>query len=145
MKQRGVGEYAIEMVIRQIELEEILLPYLAAAVGARHCGEARGAVQTYRDVTEFGKRLEVAPWPAAEIEYGERRFTLDVLQQRRDVLADVVIARACPEIFGTLVVVFSVRSAIFFRSCGFSFMFDLGRELLTSVGQKRRASFTSGL
>ena len=24
--KRGVGEYAIEMVIRQIELEEILLP-----------------------------------------------------------------------------------------------------------------------
>jgi hypothetical protein len=31
MKQRGVGEHAIEMVIRQIELEEILLPYFAAA------------------------------------------------------------------------------------------------------------------
>jgi len=29
MKQRGVGEYATEAVIRQIELEEILLPYFA--------------------------------------------------------------------------------------------------------------------
>jgi hypothetical protein len=53
MKQRGVGEYAIEMVIRQIELEEILLPHLAAAMGARHHGEMRGAFQTYRNVTEF--------------------------------------------------------------------------------------------
>src|SRR5947208_3069263 len=104
MKQRSVGEHAIEMVIRQIELEEILLPHAAAAVGARHCGEVRGAFQTDRNVTEFGKRLEVAPGPAAKIEYRERRLVIDVLQQRRDVLADVVIARAFPELFGTLVV-----------------------------------------
>jgi hypothetical protein len=81
------------MVIRQIELEEILLPYFVAAVGARHRGEVRDAFQTYRDVTEFGKHLEVAPGPAAKIEYRETRLTLDVLQQRRDVQADVVIAR----------------------------------------------------
>ena len=46
MKQRGVGEHAIEIFFRQIELEEILLPYFAAAMGARHCGKVRGAVQT---------------------------------------------------------------------------------------------------
>src|ERR1700737_3161323 len=69
MKQRGVGEHAIEMVIRQIELEEILLPYFAATAVARHRGEVRDAFQTYRDVTEFGKHLEVAPGPAAKIEY----------------------------------------------------------------------------
>jgi hypothetical protein len=32
MKQRGVGEYAIETLIRQIDLEEILLPHFATAV-----------------------------------------------------------------------------------------------------------------
>ena len=31
--QCGVGEYAIEMAIRQIELKKILLPYFAAAMG----------------------------------------------------------------------------------------------------------------
>src|SRR5918995_3710180 len=67
MKQRGVGEYAIEMVVRQIELEEILLPYFAAAMGARHHGEMRCAFQTYRNVAEFGKHLEVAAGPAAKI------------------------------------------------------------------------------
>jgi hypothetical protein len=74
--------------------------------GARHRGEARDAFQTYRDVTEFGKHLEVAPGPATKIEYRETRLTLDVLQQRRDVLAHIVIARAFPEIFGTLAVMF---------------------------------------
>ena len=67
MKQRGVGEYAIEAVIRQIELEEILLPYFAARMGVRHCGEMRCPFQPYRNVTEFGKHLEVAARPAAKI------------------------------------------------------------------------------
>ena len=52
------------------------------------------------------------------------------MQQRSDVLVDVVIARAFPEIFGVLVVVLSVKSVIFARSSGFSFMFDLGRILV---------------
>jgi urease beta subunit len=68
-------------------------------VGVRHYGEARGALQTDRNVTEFGKHLEVAPGPATKIEYRERRLVIDVLQQRRDVLANVVIARAFPELF----------------------------------------------
>ena len=57
-------------------------------------------------MTEFGERLEVASGPVARIEYRERRVTLDVSQQRFDVLADVVIARGFPEIFGTPVLVF---------------------------------------
>src|SRR5271155_838500 len=68
MKQRGVGEHAIKMVIRQIEPEEILLPDFATAMGARHHGEMRGAFQTHRNVTEFGKHLEVAAGPAAKIQ-----------------------------------------------------------------------------
>ena len=67
MKQCCVGEYAIEMEIRQIELKKILLPYFAAAMGARHHREMHGAIQPYRDVTEFGKHLEVAAGPAAKI------------------------------------------------------------------------------
>jgi hypothetical protein len=36
-------------------------------MGARHHGEMRGAIQPYRDVTEFGEHLEVAAGPAAKI------------------------------------------------------------------------------
>src|SRR6202051_4596368 len=104
MKKRGVGEDAVEFAARQIELEEILVPYRAAAVGARHRGEARGAFQPDRDVAKLGKDLQVAPRPAAEIEYGVGRFTLDESQHRRDVLADVVIARSLPEFLRPLVV-----------------------------------------
>src|ERR1700674_5497620 len=100
MKQRRVGEHAIETVMRQIKLQEILLPNFAAAVGARHRGEVRGTLQADREMTKFGKRLKVASRSAAEIEYCEGRFALDVLQQRRGVLADVVVARSFPEILG---------------------------------------------
>ncbi len=75
-------------------------------MGKRHVDETSGAFQSYRNVTEFRKHLEDAPRSAAKIEYRERRFTLDVFQQRRDVLADVVIVRAFMKIFGILVVVF---------------------------------------
>ena len=71
---------------------------------ARHGGELRGAFQTYCNVAEFGEDLKVASRAAAKIEYSERPFTLDVLQDRCDVLADVMIASAFPEILGMPVV-----------------------------------------
>ena len=71
-KQRGVGEYTIEIVIRQIELQKILLPNFATAVGTRHVGKMCSAFQTDRDVTEFGNHFEVSPGPAAKIKYVKR-------------------------------------------------------------------------
>ena len=79
MKQRSVGIHAVKMIVRQIELEEVLLPYFAATVGARHHGEMSGTLQTNSYVTEFRKRLEVATRPAAKIQDPKRRFTLDPL------------------------------------------------------------------
>src|SRR4051812_49823023 len=115
MKQRCVGEHTIEMTIRQIELKKILLPYLAAAVDTRHCDDVRCALQTHGKVAEFGKYLEVAPGPAAEIEYRERQVAFDALQQRRDILADVVIAGALPELFGTAIVMLQREVCDFFQ------------------------------
>src|SRR6516165_89922 len=104
MKQRGVSEYAIEIVLGKIELEEILLPYFAAAISASHRAERRASCQTCCNVAGCSKDLKVTPRPAAKIESGERPFTLDVLQHRCDVLANVVIASAFPKILGILVV-----------------------------------------
>jgi len=66
-------------------------------------------------VTERGERLEVASRPAAEIEDRERWIALDGAQQRVDVLADVVIARAFPEILGMPVVMFQREAGDFFQ------------------------------
>jgi hypothetical protein len=51
-------------------------------------------------MAEPGERHEIAARSAAEIEDRKRRITLNVLQQSRDVLADIVIARAAPKIVG---------------------------------------------
>ena len=66
-------------------------------------------------MTEFGNHFEVSPRPAAKIKYYETRLTLDVLQHRRDVLADIVIARACPEFFGALVIMFQCKVGYFIK------------------------------
>jgi hypothetical protein len=55
-------------------------------MGARHRRKTRRAFQTDCDVTLFGKHLKVAPWSAAKIEYRQRRLTLDMPQQRLNVL-----------------------------------------------------------
>jgi len=104
MKERGIGENAIKAVIRKIEREEVLLPYFEALC-ARHCGEARGTVQADGRVTELDKRLEIAPRPAAEVEDYGGRFALDLLYERRNVLADVVSERAFPKFLGVIVIV----------------------------------------
>ena len=46
--------------------------------------------------------VQVAPGPAAEVQQVEGRWPGHVLQQRGDVLADVVIARALPVALGVL-------------------------------------------
>ena len=104
MKERSVGEYAIEAVIGEVESEEALLPH-CETLSARHCDEARGTFQAYWGVTELDKRPEIAARPAAKVEDRQGRLPLDVLQQRRNVLADVVPVRAVPETLGLFVIV----------------------------------------
>lgn len=72
-------------------------------MGACHRRETRGAVQTDREVAAIGQSLEVTPWSAAEIEQRERRIALDILQQCRDILADVMASRAFPEILRAVI------------------------------------------
>jgi hypothetical protein len=48
-------------------------------------------------VAEFLESFEVTTWTAPEVEQLKRRGCLDVLQQRGDVLAHIMVARALPE------------------------------------------------
>jgi hypothetical protein len=75
-------------------------------------------------VAEFGEDLKVASRASAKIEYSERPFTLDVLQDRCDVLADVVVASAFPEILGMPVIEIQGHVGDFVRSCECNLMFD---------------------
>ena len=104
MEERGVGENAIEVISREIECEKVLLPHFATRF-ARHCGETRGTFQADGGMTKVDKRLEVASRPTAKVENGEGRLSLDVLQESRNVLADIVPQRSVPETLGSFVIV----------------------------------------
>ena len=48
-------------------------------MGSRHDDEMLGAFQTDRIMASLDERFEVAPWPAAKVEYCKGRLALDVL------------------------------------------------------------------
>src|SRR5260221_9762878 len=104
VEQHRIGEHAVEARIREFHSEQILPPHLAAAVLARHDREGLRTLQADRDMAERGERLQVPPRPAAQVEDRERRRALDAIEQRRDIPADIVTARALPEGFGAPVV-----------------------------------------
>ena len=93
MKQAGIGKHAIEVRLRQIELEKILLPHFAARACARHIGKGCCTFQSDRAVAEHSEALQVATRSTAEVEYREGGRAVDRSQQRIDVLCDIVILR----------------------------------------------------
>ncbi len=105
MEQRRIGKDAVETLLGQVELQKVLLPDLAAAVGTGHGGERFGAIQANGEVTQFGEGLQVAPWSAAQVENREGLGGFNGLQQGVDVLANIVVARAFPEGLSALAVI----------------------------------------
>src|SRR5258708_16449308 len=105
MEQRGVGENAVKVRGRQIEMQEILLPDVAASRVTRHCNDALGAIEADRAMAKCGEGVEITPRSAAKSQNRKRRLDFDMVQQRRDVLRDVVVTRAVAEIFRVRVVV----------------------------------------
>src|SRR3954470_16391860 len=77
------------------------------------------------------KRFQIAPRPAAEVENRKWEIALDMPQQRLDVLADVVIARAPPEAFG--------GSVVMIQGPPGGRVEVVGVELLPGHGEPRRA------
>ena len=105
MEQGCIGEHAVEKCIGQIQLQKILQPDFAPAVGTRHFGQCRRPFQTYYTMPALGECAQVAPGAATEVEYRERHGRPDVPQQRLYILGNVMIARAFPEGLGAAVVV----------------------------------------
>ena len=105
VEQRCVGEHAVEAIGRQFETQKILLPYFAPAVRARHRNKFRRSFDADRDVSQRLQCLQIAAGPAAEIEQHERRHGADRLEQRGDVLADIVVARSVAKREGVATVV----------------------------------------
>jgi hypothetical protein len=70
-------------------------------------------------VAHRGEGLEIAPGTAPQVEDREGRRRSDVPQQRRDVLRDVVAARAFPELIRAPVVVIERAGGDLLQVLGF--------------------------
>lgn len=77
-------------------MQEAPLEHLAAAVSPRRRRHAGRALQSNVAVAQRLEGVQVATRPAAEIQQVKGQWPREVLQQRRDVLANVVVARAIP-------------------------------------------------
>ena len=74
MEQDGVGEDAVETLLRQVECKQVLLPDFAAAMCARHRGQDRRTFHAHRDVPNPVKatRSRPGPQPRSRIANGAR-------------------------------------------------------------------------
>src|SRR5690606_18671133 len=75
-----------------------------ATVRTRHLDKTRRAIQANGRMAHLSQGQKIPPRTAPEIQDLQRRLALDVAQQRRDVLRDIVIARAFPESLGVALV-----------------------------------------
>src|SRR6185295_17309190 len=98
VEQRRIGKYAVETCWRQVQPKKILLPHLAAAIRPRHFHEARGTIEPDRHMAKTGECPQIASRPAAKIQNGKRRPRFDMIQQRGDILAYVMILRTVAKI-----------------------------------------------
>ena len=105
MEQRRIREHTVEVGGGQVERQEVLVPDLHPGELARHAHEALGTLETDRIVPPLAQRDQVAPRSAAEVEDAERALARDGVEQRVEVLRDVVVARPLPERGGARVVV----------------------------------------
>lgn len=95
----------------QIKLQKILLPYFALCIIARHLCKFCRTIEPDCSMAKLGKSLQVASRTATQIQYGRWCIGGEVSEQRGDVLADIMRARAFPEGCSTLVVMLQRRIA----------------------------------
>lgn len=104
MEQRGIGKNAVKLHRRDPKSQEVLFPDFTTTVGACHLGESTGAFQSCYVVAQGKKGSQITPWTTTEVKDAERRLALDAIEQRSNVLADIMATGALPEGFCILVV-----------------------------------------
>ena len=105
VKERCIGEDAVEIFCRQAQFKKILAPHFAATISSRQLDEAFRSLDPDRLMAQLAENFQVSARPATEIEYPKRSWTVKALQQRVAILADIVIARALPETVSVGIVV----------------------------------------
>ncbi len=97
MKERGVREHTIEFGRGKFQGEKILVPDFDTCQLSRHLHERLGAVEPDGPMSASLQCSQIAPGSTTEVEDPIRRFPVNRIEQRVDVLRNIVIARALPE------------------------------------------------
>jgi hypothetical protein len=71
----------------------------------RHRDEILRSVEPLRFVPQRSEMTEIAAGSTTKIEDGIRRVALYRVEERRVILADVMVSRACPESLGEPIVI----------------------------------------
>ena len=77
VKERRVGENAIERCIRKIEGEKVLVKHLLAGDLTRHATERFRPIEPHRLVSEVAQRDQVSTGTTTQVENPCRRFRFD--------------------------------------------------------------------
>src|SRR5258708_5968046 len=105
MKQRGVCKNPVKSALGQLHRHKILMENLAPRLRACHGDKLLRSVEPDGLVPQGSEVAEIAAGSTTKIKDRIRRVGLYRVEERRVVLADIVIARAVPESPGEAVVI----------------------------------------
>src|ERR1700738_3251180 len=105
MEQRSVCKNAVKAALGQLHHQEILIENLASRIRARHGDELLRSVEPYGFVPQGSEVTELPAVSAAKIKDRIRRFALYRVEERRVVLANIMVSCAVPESSGKLIVI----------------------------------------
>jgi hypothetical protein len=97
MEERGVCKNAVKPPLGQLHRQKILMENLALRMRTRHRDELLRSVEPHRLMPQGSKVTEIAAGPTTKIEDRIGRVTLYRIEERRVILADIVVSRAVPE------------------------------------------------
>lgn len=90
----------------KVEAQEILVEDFNPRLISRHLDESERSVESDRVVTAIAESDQIPPWAASEVENAQRLAAVQLVEQRVDILGDIVIFRPLPKSVGAGLVMF---------------------------------------
>ena len=81
----------------KVEAQEILVKNFNACLISRHLDESERSVESDRVVTAIAESDQIPPWAASEVENTQRFDAVQLVEQRVDILRDIVVFGPLPE------------------------------------------------
>jgi hypothetical protein len=105
MEQRRICKNAVKTALGQLHRQKILMENLALRIRTRHRDELLRSVEPHGFVPQRSEMTEIAAGSTTKIEDGIRPIALYRIEERRVILADVMVSRPFPESLGEPIVI----------------------------------------